>query len=318
MQDEGRKRDFILHTSAVILSEGAMFLFAGASLWGSQVEYKIVREVARGGMGAIYRAEDRAHNRVVAIKEACLDPACGGNIAQIRERLVHEMQVLMPLDHPNIPRVYEQFSRYENAYLVMEFVEGQTLRKIQELTPGVKRQIEESRVLGWAIQVLDALEYLHTQPKPIVHRDIKPENLILAPDGRVVLVDFGLMKQVELQLESGPLIHAIGTIEFAPPEQYSESGSHTDQRSDIYSLGATMYSLLAGHLPPRAVDRMLPMSMSAPLKRGALTRINMSVAPRIERIIFKAMEIEPEKRYQSARAMREAICQSRRYIPLPF
>lgn len=295
-----------------------MYLFAGASLWGNQVEYKIVREVARGGMGAIYRADDRVNQRVVAIKEACLDPACGGNIAQIRERLVHEMQVLMPLDHPNIPRVYEQFSRYENAYLVMEFIEGQTIRKIQEQTPGVKRQIEEGRVLGWAIQVLDALEYLHTQPKPIIHRDIKPENLILATDGRVVLVDFGLMKQVERQLESGPLIHAIGTIEFAPPEQYAESGSHTDQRSDIYSLGATMYYLLAGHLPPRAVDRMLPMSMSVPLKRGALHRINLTVSPRVEAIIFKAMAIEPEKRYQSARAMRAAICPRRKFIPLPF
>ena len=295
-----------------------MYLFAGASLWGKQVEYKIVREVARGGMGAIYCAEDRTNNRSVAIKEACLDPACGGNIAQIRERLVHEMQVLMPLDHPNIPKVYEQFSRYENAYLVMEFVEGQTLRKIQEQTPGVKRQIEEGRVLGWAVQVLDALAYMHGQPKPIIHRDVKPENLILATDGRVVLVDFGLMKQVERQLESGPLIHAIGTIEFAPPEQYAESGSHTDQRSDVYSLGATLYSLLAGHLPPRAVDRMLPMSISVPLTRDALRKANPTVSPRIEEIIFKAMAIEPEQRYQSARAMREAICPRRKFIPLPF
>jgi eukaryotic-like serine/threonine-protein kinase len=295
-----------------------MYLFAGASLWGNQGEYKIVREVARGGMGAIYHAEDRTNNRSVAIKEACLDPACGGNIAQIHERLVHEMQVLMPLDHPNIPKVYEEFSRNENAYLVMEFVEGQTLRKIQEQTSGVKRQIEEGRVLGWAVQVLDALAYMHGQPKPIIHRDIKPENLILATDGRVVLVDFGLMKQVERQLESGPLIHAIGTIEFAPPEQYAESGSHTDQRSDVYSLGATLYSLLAGHLPPRAVDRMLPMSINVPLKRDALRKANLTVSPRIEGIIFKAMEIEPEQRFQSARAMRDAICPQRRFIPLPF
>jgi len=134
----------------------------------------------------------------------------------------------------------------------------------------------------------------------------------------VVLVDFGLMKQVERQLESGPLIHAVGTIEFAPPEQYAESGAHTDHRSDIYSLGASMYYLLAGHLPPRAVDRMLPMSMSVPLKRGTLTRINPTVTPRIEAIIFKAMELEPEERFQSAREMREAICPSRRFIPLPF
>ncbi|MEW5718428.1 MAG: serine/threonine-protein kinase [Chloroflexota bacterium] len=295
-----------------------MYLYAGASLQGSQVEYKIVREVARGGMGAIYCAEDRANNRIVAIKQACLDPACGGNIAQIRERLTYEMQALMPLDHPNIPKVYEQFSRYENEYLVMEFIEGQTLRKIQEQAPGVKRQIEQARVLGWALQVLDALAYLHAQPKPIIHRDLKPENMILALDGRVVLVDFGLMKQVERQLESGPLIHAIGTIEFAPPEQYAESGGHTDQRTDIYSLGAMLYSLLAGHLPPRAVDRMLPMSMSAPLKRGALRQANSTVSPHVEEIIFKAMEIEPEKRYQSARAMREAICPQRKFIPLPF
>ena len=295
-----------------------MYLFAGASLWGSKVEYKIVREVARGGMGAIYRAEDRANNRVVAIKEACLDPACGGNVAQIRERLTYEMQALMPLDHPGIPKVYEQLSRYENEYLVMEFIEGQTLRKIQEQAPGVKRRIEEGRVLGWAIQVLDNLAYLHEQPEPIIHRVIKPENLILATDGRVVLVDFGLMKQVERQLESGPLIRAIGTIEFAPPEQYAESGSHTDQRTDIYSLGATLYSLLAGHLPPRAVDRMLPMSMSAPLKRSALRKANLTISPRIEEIICKAMEIEPDQRHQSARAMREAICPRRNFIPMPF
>ncbi len=295
-----------------------MYLFAGASLWGNEVEYKIVREVARGGMGAIYRAEDRVHRRIVAIKEACLDPACGGNLKQIRERLIFEMRALMPLDHPNIPKVYEQFTRYENAYLVMEFIEGQTLQKIQEQTVAARKRLEEARVLGWAIQVLDALAYLHGQPKPIIHRDIKPENLILSIDGRVVLVDFGLMKQVERQLESGPLIHAVGTIEFAPPEQYAESGAHTDQRSDIYSLGASMYYLLAGHLPPRAVDRMLPLSMSVPLKRGTLTRINPTVTPRIEAIVFKAMELEPEERFQSAREMREAICPSRRFIPLPF
>lgn len=295
-----------------------MYLFPGASLWGSEVEYKIVREVARGGMGAIYRAEDRAHRRVVAIKEACLDPACGGNIEQIRERLTFEMRALMPLDHPNIPKVYEQFTRYENAYLVMEFIEGQTLQRIQEQTVATRKRLEQARVLGWVIQVLDALVYLHEQPKPIIHRDLKPENMILSVDGRVVLVDFGLMKQVERQLESGPLIHAVGTIEFAPPEQYAESGAHTDQRSDIYSLGATMYYLLAGHLPPRAVERILPMSISVPLKRGMLTRLNPTVSPRIEAVIFKAMEIEPEQRFQSAREMREAICPSRRFIPLPF
>lgn len=295
-----------------------MFLFEGVTLKGTQGEYSIIRQVARGGMGAIYRAEDRTHNRIVAIKEACLSPECSSKIDQIRGRLIHEMQVLLPLDHPGIPKVYDQFTRYENAYLVMEFIEGQTVQKIQDKIIGADRRLEEARVLGWAFQVLDTLEYLHTQPKPIIHRDVKPENMILSPEGRVVLVDFGLMKQVERELESGPLIHAVGTVEFAPPEQYADSGAHTDQRTDIYSLGATMYYLLAGHLPPRAVDRMLPMSINVSLKLNSLRKANPTVSPRLEQVIFKAMEIDPENRYASARAMRDALCPRGRFIPLPF
>jgi serine/threonine-protein kinase len=269
-------------------------------------------------MGAIYQAEDRQSDRAVAIKEACLDPvACAENIDQIRERLIHEMQVLMPLNHPNIPRIYDQFSGENNAYLVMELIEGQTLMLIQRRALARDSLIEESRALGWAVQILDALAYLHSQAKPIIHRDIKPDNLILSADGRVMLVDFGLMKQVERQLESSPLIHAFGTVEFAPPEQYAEQGG-TDQRTDIYSLGATMYFLLAGQLPPKAVDRMLPMSINIARQLPSLRKINSTVSRQTERVIARAMEIDPEERFQSAREMREALCPRTRFIPLPF
>ncbi len=295
-----------------------MFLLEGVTIKGNQGDYVIERQVARGGMGAIYRAEDRAHARTVAIKTACLSPECSSRIDEIRERLVHEMQVLLPLDHPGIPKVYDQFTRADDAYLVMEFIEGQTLQKIQEKMISRDRRLEEARVLGWALQALDALDYLHTQPKPIIHRDIKPENLMLTPDGRLVLVDFGLMKQVERELESGPLIHAIGTVEFAPPEQYAQSGTRTDQRTDVYSLGATMYYLLAGHLPPRAVDRMLPMSINVSLKLNSLRKLNPSVGVHTERVIFKAMEIDPPDRFTSARAMREALFPRGKFIALPF
>jgi len=296
------------------------FSTLGTKLQGNNGLYLLKTEVARGGMGAIYEAEDLENKRTVAVKEACLDPvACEDQRDQIRERLLLEMEILKPLDHPSIPKIFDQFSSQNNEYLVMEFIEGNTLMQIQQETLRRKHLLEESRVLGWLIQVLDALDYLHHSPKPIIHRDIKPENLILNPEGRIKLVDFGLMKQVENQLgKSGPLIHAVGTVEYAPPEQYAESEGHTDARSDIYNLGATFYYLLAGRLPPRSVDRIMPISVDVTKKLTSLHKLNPTVSKRTDQVIAKAMEIDPQQRYQSAREMREALCPPRRFILLPF
>lgn len=297
-----------------------MFAEIGSVLHSPQGAYQFTRQVARGGMGAIYAAEDLTNARQVAIKAACLDPrACEGKRDQIRERLLLEMQVLLSVNHPNIPQIYDQFSSGNNEYLVMEFIEGNTLLVIQQDTLTQGQLLDEARVMGWALQILDTLQYLHTQPKPIIHRDIKPENLILKPDGRVMLVDFGLMKQVESQLQaSGPLIKAVGTVEYAPPEQYADSGSTTDNRSDIYSLGASLYYLLAGTLPPKAVERMLPSSINITLKLASLRQINPTVSVHTEQVIAKAMEIDPEQRYPSAAAMRRDLLPPRRFILLPF
>ncbi len=297
-----------------------MFTPIGAILKGEQSEYRLQKEIARGGMGAVYLAEDTANQRKVAVKEACLDPAaCEGKLIEIRKRLLHEMEALKPLNYPNIPKIYDQFSTETNAFMVMEFVEGKTLLKIQQDCQRDGCLLDESRVLGWAIQVLDTLTYLHELEKPIIHRDIKPENLILSPDGRLMMIDFGLMKQIERQLEmSGPLIKAIGTVEFAPPEQYAESGISTDMRSDIYSLGATLFYLLAGELPPRAVDRMLPASINVHLGLPSLRKINSTVSKPFQQVIEKAMQIDPEERWQTARQMREALVPRRRFFSLPF
>lgn len=297
-----------------------LFIPIGSKLSGTESEYYIKKQIARGGMGAIYLGEDIHEGKYVAVKEACLDPvACEGRRDEIRERLLHEMDVLMPLHHPNIPQIYDQFSSKNNEYLVMEFIEGRTIMDIQQATLRRKAVLEEGRVLGWMIQALDALHYLHTRPKPIIHRDIKPENLMLAADGRVMLVDFGLMKQVEDQLgKSGPLIQAVGTIEYAPPEQYAESNATTDARSDIYSLGATLYYLLSGRLPPRSVDRIMPFSINVTKGLPPIREINTTVAKRTEQVIFKALEVDPESRYQSAQKMRQALLPPGRFIPLPF
>lgn len=297
-----------------------MFTPIGTILKGNNSEYTLIQEIARGGMGAVYLAEDPAQHRIVAVKEACLDPAaCEGKLIEIRKRLLHEMEVLRPLDHTNIPKIFDQFSSENNAFMVMEYIEGRTLLKIQQETLRNGRILEESRVLGWAIQVLDTLTYLHELEKPIVHRDIKPENLILTLDGRIMVIDFGLMKQIERELEmSGPLIKAIGTVEFAPPEQYADSGVSTDVRSDIYSLGATLFYLLAGELPPRAVDRMLPASINIHTALPSLQKANATVSKIMQNVVEKAMQIDPEERFQSARQMRESLAPRRRFITLPF
>ena len=298
----------------------ALLAGPGDHLIGQKGDYTIQAQVAQGGMGAVFRALDARTGRLVAIKQACLDPAvCDKNRDEIRRQLTVEIDALLPVSHPNVPKIHERITTENSEFVVMELVEGVTLTHVQEERSRDGLLLEEARVLGWCLQILDALHYLHGPPHRIVHRDIKPDNLVLAPDGRVFLVDFGLMKQIASRLgESGPLIHAVGTVEFAPPEQYAESGSPTDQRSDLYSLGATLFYLLTGQLPPRAVERMLPVSINVALKLPSIRRLNATVSPTFESVITKAMALDPDERWQSAQAMREAVCPTHRFIRLPF
>lgn len=294
----------------------------GEFLQGNQGIYQIESEIARGGMGAIYRAIRQADQVKVAIKEACLDPLfCEDpeTRRQVQEQIHREMAVLKDLDHPNIPHFYDQFQSHQNEYLVMEFIDGFTLMQISQRAQRHNQILDESRVIGWLLQILDALHYLHTRPTAIYHRDIKPENLILTPDGRVVLVDFGLMKEAERKLEvAESYINTFGTQEYAPPEQFDEQGWGTDARSDLYSLAATVYYLLAGQLPPRAKDRVIAGLTNLATGVPSILPFNPTVSKRTNQIIEKALQFDREHRYQSAIEMRDAIIPPRRFILLPF
>ena len=292
----------------------------GAELQGKASRYQIVAEIARGGMGAIYRAVDCQDEKTVAVKEACLDPdLCKDRRPEIRSRLIMEMEVLRSLDYPTLPAIYDQFPTEHNEYLVMQFIEGCTLMQIQQRALSQGRLLEEALVLGWALQVLDTLSYMHTRPHPVIHRDIKPENLILAPDGRVMLVDFGLMKQAERQLEiRDGLYENFGTVEYAPPEQYSDPDWGTDARSDLFSLGATLYYLFSGDLPPRPAERDVPFSVDVSLPVPSIRAKNPTVSPNTERVIAKALELHPDQRFRSATRMRAALFPPNRFIALPF
>jgi serine/threonine-protein kinase len=224
--------------------------------------YQIIRVIGHGAAGAVYEAADTRTLERVALKES-FDPS---SISSFQE----EFAMLRQLQHPNLPRYHAMFEADGNGCLVMELVPGQSLQDVLDKQPEL---LPENQVLGYAFQLCDVLGYLHNQRPPIVHRDIKPANIRLTPEGRIKLVDFGLLKQGSQQTRM--TIRGMGTPAYAPIEQYGRAGQHTDPRSDIYSLGATLYHLLTGQEPPTATDRvaMSPDPLVPPQRRNrALSR----------------------------------------------
>jgi len=261
-----------------------------------QNRYHIASLLGQGGMGAVYRAWDMRLNIPVAVKEMVPQPGLDPQtLAQLRQQFYQEAQVLARLDHPNLVRVTDYFEEWGNAYLVMNFVEGQSLAdRIAARGP-----LPEAQVLDWARQLLDALAYCHAQG--VVHRDIKPQNIIIRADGRPILVDFGLVKLWDPRdPRTRTVVRAMGTPEYAPPEQWG--AGHTDPRSDLYSLGATLYHALTGQAPATATDRTADPRILAPPRS-----INPSLRPETERAILRAMELAKDARWGSAAEMAAAL-----------
>ncbi len=266
--------------------------------------YLVVSVLGYGAMGAVYLADDRRlAGRRCAIKEN--RPGADENpevLARLREQFLAEASVLARLDHPGLPKVSDYFITDEGLeYLVMDYVEGEDLNSMLERT---QRPLAEESVINWADQVLDALAYLHAQhPQPIIHRDIKPANLRLNLHGRVKLVDFGLVKLFDARKpETKYELRGLGTPAYAPLEQFASSDQHTDPRSDIYALGATLYHLLTNLHPPDVHQRVLHPDVLLPPRH-----LNPKISKNTEAVILKAMEIHPDQRYQSAGEMRVAL-----------
>ena len=233
--------------------------------------YMIIARVGQGGMGAVYKALDlHEHNTVVAIKEMSQSGLSGNELQHAIDAFRREAQILAGLQHHSLPRIHQQFVEDERRYLVMEFIEGETLEhwlqnlKQQDQT----RRLKQALALG--LQLCAVLEYLHTQKPPIIFRDLKPGNVMLTAQGQVYLIDFGIARLFKAGQQKDTV--ALGSPGYAPPEQYRKS---TSPRSDIYSLGATLHQLLSGvdpsenpfqfqalSLPISALDRLI-MSMVA-------------------------------------------------------
>jgi len=269
--------------------------------------YRVIDLVGQGGMGAIYLTQDlRLEGRQCAVKEVLLQPALDASTqAQARAQFHREASVLARLDHPNLPRVSDYFSEGGRDYLVMDYVPGEDLRQIMRRAQEAGHLLEEKQVLTWAEQICDALEYLHSQNPPVLHRDIKPANVKLTPEERIKLVDFGLVKLLEPdESRTVTILQGRGTVQYTPLEQYGGDMGHTDIRSDIYSLGATLYHLLTNQAPSDAKWRFLHPGTLPPPRE-----LNPALSRRTERAILFALAMHPDQRPASIAEFRKQLHQ---------
>ncbi|MDX9993486.1 MAG: protein kinase [Anaerolineales bacterium] len=252
--------------------------------------YRIIEVLGHGGMGSVYRAHDESLDVDVAVKENLF------TTEDYARQFRLEATILASLRHMNLPRVSDHFVLPdEGQYLVMDYIEGPDLRQILEKNGPISE--EEGIRVGAAI--CDALTFLHTRNPAVLHRDIKLGNIKLVPDGHICLVDFGLAKLIEGDQPTMTGARAM-TPGYSPPEQYGSS--RTDARSDVYSLGATLYAALTGFIPEDSLARALDGLELTPIRKR-----NPKISERLASVIEKAMETSAPNRFQSAYEFKQAL-----------
>ena len=258
--------------------------------------YEIVKKIGGGGMGAVYIALDKNLGGVErAVKEMVQSNIEEEQQQKAIEDFRRESMILSTLDHPSIPTIYDYFFDEAEArfYLVMKYISGGDLAARLRSTPGGR--IDERTVTEWAIQVADVLAYLHNLPQTIVYRDLKPSNLMLdGISGRIMLIDFGIARSINQAQEKG--VTAVGTMGYAPPELFS---GNVEPRSDIYSLGSTMFHLMTGADPQNN-----PLLIFDFQKNPRPRQINPQMSDQMERILMRSVEYNAEARFASADDLR--------------
>ena len=260
--------------------------------------YKIIDFLKAGGMGAVYKAEDMRLEKICAVKELINTSPGDDEKQKALMRFEREAKILSCLEHTNLPRVIDYFFTGNRNYLVMDFIDGKDLSGILE--ENRNQLLSEEEVVKWSLQICDILDYLHSRNPPVIYRDLKPSNIMIrTSDGKVMLVDFGIVRSIIPSEQKNLTETAIGTISYMSPEQYR---GRADERSDIYSLGATIHHLLSGKEP-------LPFSMEP------LIDIRPDISPQINAVVAKSLSMKPSQRFQSAMEMKKALMG---YIKLPL
>jgi non-specific serine/threonine protein kinase len=252
-------------------------------------KYKILNKIGQGGMSIVYLAMNEKANKQWAIKEMRKEK--NKNYEIMKQSLITETDLLKELKHPYLPSIADIIESDDTIIIVMDYVEGRPLSDI--LTE--EGTIEEDKVADYAIQLCDVLDYLHSQKPPIIYRDLKPANIMLRPDGKITLIDFGTARKYNYDSVSDTT--CLGTIGYAAPEQFAgETLRQTDARTDIYNLGATMYHLLTGVNPSEPPYELYP-----------IRRWNESLSNGLEKIILRATRKDPDKRFNDCKEMSYAL-----------
>src|ERR1700704_1857150 len=253
-----------------------------------QNRYRIVRLLGQGGMGAVYEAMDERLDTTVALKETLFADE------RLRKQFEREARLLARMHHPALPRVSDHFDEGEGQFLVMQYIPGDDLSQMMARKQG---PFPPDQVLTWGDQLLDALDYLHTQEPQIIHRDIKPQNLKLTGRGQIILLDFGLAKGqtggVSVVTTSASIYGY--TPNYAPLEQIQGLG--TDPRSDLYALAATLYHLVTGIKPPDALTRAAAIVNGQADPLLPANAVNPAVSPGFAEVLRRAMAQNRDQRY---------------------
>jgi serine/threonine protein kinase len=263
-----------------------------------QDRYVVEQLLGRGGFGAVYRVRDQdVPEQIFALKEV-VDPS-----GQDRDRLIHEWKLLQQLHHPALPRVYRVFDgeQGDRAYLLMEYIEGTNLEILRRQQPEKSFSLSEAFVI--MAPIIDALAYLHRQQPPIIHRDMKPANIILTTTGeKTVLVDFGIAKQYDPDGTTTTLRHC--SPGYGAPEQYSTG---TDTRTDIYGLGATVYTLVTGLVPADALQRMTRLGNTGMDPLEPVNQIVPAIPTFVAAAIHRALSLRSGDRFPTVEQFWQAL-----------
>ena len=250
-------------------------------------KYKILNKIGQGGMSVVYLAMNERANKQWAIKEVRKDGVKDYEV--VKQGLIAETDILKKLSHPNLPSIIDVIDCEDTFLIVMDYIEGKALDywlKKEGAQP-------QEKVVEWAKQICDVLGYLHSRKPPIIYRDLKPANVMLKPDGKIMIIDFGTAREFkETSIED---TSCLGTQGYAAPEQYGGHGQ-TDARTDIYTLGTTMYHLLTGHNPSLPPYEMYP-----------IRQWNPALSSGLEKIVLKCTQRNPADRYQSCAELMYAL-----------
>jgi TM2 domain-containing membrane protein YozV len=259
--------------------------------------YRVLQTVGQGGMGAVYLAQDTSlGDRLVAIKEMSQSNNQQGQDAI--DSFKREAYLLASLQHPNLPSIYDHFEESERWYLVMSFIQGETLEDYLSHTQGQKLPLEEALRIGQ--DLCTVLNYLHTHQPPIIFRDLKPGNIMRSTDGHIYLIDFGIARHFKPGQAKDTANY--GSAGYAPPEQYGKA--QTTERSDIYSLGATLYEMISGYDPSLSPFRFPPLQSLVP-----------TLPERLVKLITQMLDLDEGKRPASIKVVQQELQQANILAP---